>query len=119
MSTDNKVNDFLADIQASSPDHYQILQAARQLFHSVSQPVVESIKYGGLIYQRDHEMVGGIFVYKNHLSIEFSNGAQFDDPHGVLEGGGKYRRHIKLADLSDIESKKVGFYVEQTLAKCQ
>ena len=119
MTHSSKVNDFLADIQVSNVDQYQTLLAARQRFLSANKSLDESIKYGGLVYSLDGELIGGIFVYKQHLSIEFSHGAQFDDPYTVLEGGGKYRRHIKLAELSDIELKHVGFYIGQACARSE
>lgn len=34
------------------------------------------------------------------------------DPHGVLEGGGKLRRHIKLRALQDIADRHVAEYVQ-------
>ena len=116
MTSSTKVDDFLADIQASSSEKYEILLAARQLFLAAGKSLTESIKYGGLVYQRNDELVSGIFVYKAHLSVEFSRGAQFDDPYGVLEGGGKHRRHLKLVALPDIERKHTAFFIGQALA---
>ena len=49
--------------------------------------------------------VGGIYSYKDHVSLEFSNGARLDDRNGVLEGSGKLRRHVKLYNKDDIEKK--------------
>lgn len=115
MTNNERVENYLADIQAGSADHYRILLAIRKLFTDGGNAPVESVKYGGLVYLVDEQLVGGIFVYKAHLSIEFSHGAQFEDPHGMLEGGGKHRRHLKITDLSDLESKHAGFYITQAL----
>ena len=35
-------------------------------------------------------------VYKLHVNIGFFNGAELNDPDGLLEGTGKYMRHVKL-----------------------
>ncbi|MDH3664922.1 MAG: DUF1801 domain-containing protein [Alphaproteobacteria bacterium] len=76
--------------------------------------------YGGIVFEREagnHKtMVCGHFVYKGHVSLEFSNGYLLEDPHGVLEGKGKYRRHIKLYSLSDIEAKSVRSIIEQAFS---
>ena len=76
--------------------------------------------YGGIVFEREagnHKtMVCGHFVYKSHVSLEFSNGYQFDDPDSVLEGKGKYRRHIKLVKLSDIDAKSVRIMLEQAFS---
>lgn len=79
-----------------STEKYEMVQSIRALFLGVKDELVEDIKYGGVVYLADKTLVGGIFVYKNHISIEFSNGAQLPDPSGVLEGNGKLRRHIKI-----------------------
>ena len=65
--------------------------------------------YGGKVIELEKDnpksRVGGISAYKDHVSLEFSNGAQLDDRNGVLEGSGKLRRHVKLYDKDDIEKK--------------
>jgi len=35
-------------------------------------------------------------VYKLHVNVGFFNGAELNDPDGLLEGAGKYMRHVKL-----------------------
>lgn len=40
------------------------------------------------------------FAYANaftaHVNVGFFRGAELDDPDGLLEGAGKYMRHVKL-----------------------
>ncbi len=68
-------------------------------------------KYGGQLIQTNADdpdtQVGGIFAYTNHVTLELSQGALLDDPDGALAGKGKFRRHIKLSSLSEVESKGV------------
>jgi hypothetical protein len=35
------------------------------------------------------------------------------DPDKYLEGGGKYRRHLKIFDKKDIKNKKIESYVSK------
>jgi len=76
--------------------------------------------YGGIVFEREpgvHKtMVCGHFVYKNHVSIEFGDGYRFSDPESVLEGKGKYRRHIKLTSIDDIAAKHVHEMIEQAFS---
>ncbi|MGI9204076.1 MAG: DUF1801 domain-containing protein [Woeseiaceae bacterium] len=76
--------------------------------------------YGGMVFEREpgvHKtMVCGHFVYKNHVSVEFSQGYALSDPESVLEGNGKYRRHIKLTSLNDIQSRSVREMIEQAFS---
>lgn len=77
-------------------------------------------KYGGEVFVPDadqpKQFLGGVFVYKDHVSVEFSNGATFDDPAGHLEGKGKGRRHLKLRTLGDIDAKDFAGFLRQALA---
>ncbi|MCJ8322984.1 MAG: DUF1801 domain-containing protein [Rhizobiales bacterium] len=67
--------------------------------------------YGGLVFELEAKtpktLIGGIFASKLHLKVDFSHGHLLDDPTKILEGEGKYRRHIKLRSLNDIEDKNV------------
>ena len=73
--------------------------------------------YGGIVFELVPEkhatMVCGHFVYKHHVGLEFSRGYLLDDPEGVLSGSGKYRRHIKLRSLEDLDNYPVRTLIEQ------
>lgn len=77
--------------------------------------------YGGIVYELEpgnHQtMICGHFVYKSHVSLEFTNGYQLHDPEHVLEGKGKYRRHIKLFSEGDISEKSVRSMIEQAFSQ--
>lgn len=73
--------------------------------------ISEEVKYGGLLFSSKDSFCG-IFSYAHHVTLEFSRGARLPDPHAVLEGSGKIRRHIKLLSPADIEGKHVAKYVE-------
>jgi hypothetical protein len=117
MSTQNwaKVQRFIEDIQALSASKYLLLMALRDLVKSSGPKLIEEIKYGGLVYLLNSELRCGIFVYKNHLSLEFSRGAELPDPGKLLEGKGQFRRHIKLVQLSDIQSRRVAEFLNAAL----
>ena len=72
--------------------------------------VDEEVKYGGILFAAPVPFCG-IFVYKQHVSVEFSHGAKIVDPHGLLEGKGKGRRHVKLHTLEDLEKKYLTDYL--------
>ena len=114
-SQNAEVDAFLRDTQLVSPENHAMIIAIRDIFRKVDASFGETIKYGGLVFMSGKDLVGGIFVYRNHLSIEFSVGAGFADPDGFLEGKGKHRRHLKIRAMEDIEAKKVATYVAQTV----
>ena len=76
--------------------------------------------YGGIVFESEQgnpkTLVCGHFVYKNHVTLEFAKGNELRDPNGVLEGNGKYRRHIKLTRQGDIDDKFVRSMIEQAFS---
>ncbi|VAX02403.1 hypothetical protein MNBD_GAMMA20-1750 [hydrothermal vent metagenome] len=111
FSNNDKVDSFLNDIQFQSPEMFEILMSIRTIFHDTNLGLVEDIKYGGLVFTLSNTLIGGIFVYAKHISIEFSFGAELPDPDKILEGKGKKRRHIKIHVMEDVEKKKVKNFV--------
>ena len=62
-----------------------------------------------------NEDLGGVFVRKKHISVEFTSGYNMDDPNKFLEGSGKFRWHIKIKDKSEIVEKDLVFLLRQML----
>lgn len=116
-SSNDKVNDFLIDIKSTFPERYEIVDEIREVFINENAEIDEDIKYGGIVFNISGELVGGVFLYKQHLSIEFSNGAQFDDPEKLLEGKGKMRRHLKILEKGELKTKNASFYINQAVAE--
>jgi len=114
-SNNQKVNDFLSDL-ASLPNHQsEIVLLIRDLFLKTSEDLVEDIKYGGIVFSLSTGLIGGIYVYKEHISIEFSHGAGFADPDSILEGGGKYRRHLKIRSPEEVVQKNSADFINQAV----
>ncbi len=114
-SSNTKVNEFLLDIQSTFPDKSGMVEEIRKIFFNENPEVDEEIKYGGIAFSVLGQLVGGIYVYAKHISIEFSDGANFTDPEGELEGKGKMRRHLKILDKKDITNKNSSFYIKQAV----
>jgi hypothetical protein len=109
---DDKVQRLLQDLQITHPDLHAIVQAVRTVAHDATPQCTERVMYGGILFAAP-EQYCGVFAYSAHVSVEFGKGAELDDPHGMLEGKGKFRRHIKLSTLDDIASKHLKHYIAQ------
>ncbi|MDH5394577.1 MAG: DUF1801 domain-containing protein [Gammaproteobacteria bacterium] len=112
---DDRVNRFMEDLQAISPDKVEIIKPIRTIFLAADKNLTEEIKYGGLVFMLGNVLLGGIFPYKDHISIEFSHGAEFPDPSAILEGKGKNRRHLKIVKKKDINDKNVKTFVAEAV----
>ena len=115
-SKDSKVQQFIDGIELTDPTKYQILQQLRSIVFKQFPKIQEKMMFGGIIFSLAKD-VSGIFAYKNHVSMEFSDGYQLKDPKKQLEGKGKFRRHLKFQSLEDIAAKEVEFYVKQISAE--
>ncbi|MDM0031864.1 DUF1801 domain-containing protein [Variovorax sp. J22P271] len=97
------------------PQKHQIAVALRKEILRLARTATEKMIYGGVLYCLDDSFCG-IFSYKTHVSLEFGEGYRFHDPARLLEGAGKYRRHLKFKQLSDIRDKHAALYIEQAIA---
>lgn len=97
-----------------------IQDAVKEVVDQIAPDVRYVPKYGGEVFCADPDsdkvFVGGIFVSKAHVSLEFSDGAFFDDPVGQLEGTGKHRRHLKLRSVGDVDTKGTKALLKQAFA---
>ncbi len=112
-----KITDFMLDIQSISIERYDIALQIRKMYVDTLPTIIDDIKYGGLVFLRDGNLVGGVFFYKEHMSVEFSYGTSLSDPYMVLEGKGKFRRHIKITIADDIITKNISHYVKEALSQ--
>ena len=55
---------------------------------------------------------GYVNVFKAHVNVGFFRGAEIADPHGMLEGDGKFMRHVKLRPEHDVEAAALGNLIE-------
>ncbi len=44
-------------------------------------------------------------AFKAHVNVGFFRGAEIPDPDGLLEGTGRFMRHVKLGPERDVDAK--------------
>lgn len=113
-SKDKNVEKFLKDIMEIDDGKFNILAELRRIVFMNNKTIQERMMYGGIMFSNEKDL-GGVFVYKKHVSFEFSEGYRLDDPENLLQGTGKKRRHLKLYALTDISDNRVDFFVKQAL----
>ena len=116
MNVNPRINNFIQDLMFTDKDKGEILVSLRELLLKIAPNAKEKIKYGGLVFLSDKRLFCGIFIRKNHISIEFDRGAEMQDPDNLLEGSGANRRHVKIFQKEDINSKKAEYYIKQSFA---
>ena len=51
-------------------------------------------------------------VFKAHVNVGFFRGAEIADPEGLLEGTGKFMRHVKLTPERDLNATALRKLIE-------
>jgi hypothetical protein len=51
-------------------------------------------------------------AFTDHVNVGFFRGAELQDPNGLLQGTGKYMRHVKLWPDSEIDSAALKKLIE-------
>ena len=113
MRANPKINDFIQEILFMDEDKGKIVISLRKLVLEIAPSAKEEIKYGGLVFLIDKRLICGIFIRKNHISVEFAQGAEMQDQNNFLEGSGKYRRHLKIFQQDDVNNKNAEYYIKQ------
>lgn len=82
------IQDLLEDVRLLGEMQFEIVDTVRALVQQTIESVSEEVKYGGILFTSGVPFCG-VFAYKDHVSVELSQGARIADPTGLLEGTGK------------------------------
>jgi hypothetical protein len=117
--TDNdlKIEELLANFNLKNPHLTELLTELRKRVNKAAPELEETVKYGGLVFLRDGELLGGLFLYKAFVTMEFSFGNALKDEDKLLEGKGKLRRNLKFSEQQDIEDKRAEYFIGQAFAQ--
>ena len=55
---------------------------------------------------------GYVNVFKAHVNVGFFRGAEIADPRGMLQGTGKFMRHVKLRPEHDVDAARLTKLIE-------
>lgn len=113
-SKQSSVDNFFDDLGHIDPEKQQIALTLRQEILKLAMTAEERMMYGGVLYYLEDSFCG-IFSYKSHVSLEFSEGYRLQDPERRLEGSGKFRRHLKFKQLADVKTKQPATYIKQAI----
>lgn len=114
MEHGQKIKNLLQDFDLINPELASIIRDILEIVFSIAPNSGEKVMYGGIIFTIHNRMYCGLFLRKNHVSVEFDLGYRLDDPEKHLEGSGKYRRHLKILSREEIKTKKVKEYILQS-----
>jgi hypothetical protein len=66
-------------------------------------------------------VVGGVALayvdaFKAHVNVGFFRGAGLDDPHGLLQGTGRFMRHVKIPATGEVDAPALTALIREAYA---
>jgi hypothetical protein len=93
-------DDYLDD---QPPKNRSIIRALRLFVKRVESGLEESVKWGNGCWVKGKVPISYVYSAPDHVQFGFIRGSALQDPRGLLEGNGKYVRHVKVRKPSDID----------------
>jgi hypothetical protein len=85
------------------PKQKRMISALRKLMKVSAPTLTESVKWTNGCWIGQEWPVAFLHAKDDHLQFGFFAGAELSDPKKLLEGSGKYVKHIKVRTLGDID----------------
>lgn len=117
MKQHQTIEELLQDFAVTNPELTEILVALRKIVLSASPDLEEAVKYGGIVFLKQGQLLGGLFLRKQFVTLEFSFGHELVDDDHLLEGTGRFRRNLKFREMGDLDVKRAQYFIEQAVRK--
>jgi len=110
----SKAKTAKALVKELSPGLRTIMGRLRSFVKKKAPQLDEQVKWGGICW------VGrGVVCYahplEDRVDFGFFKGAMLKDPGGILEGNGKFLRHVKVRQPADIREREFAVLLGQAL----
>lgn len=104
--------------EADQPARNQaIIRVLRKLVKRVAPRLRESVKWGNGCWVTDDANVAYVYSADDHVQFGFFNGAALKDPRKLLNGSGKFVRHVKLREAAGAEDAALKALLRQAVAQ--
>jgi hypothetical protein len=92
-------------IGGQSPKNQAIIRALRRFVKRVEPGLSEAVKWGNGCWIGKDGPVAYVYSDTEYVQLGFFRGSSLRDPAGLLEGSGRYVRHIKVRSPSAIDRR--------------
>ena len=98
------------------PKHQRILRALRKIVRDAEPSLVEGVKWGNGCWLGARGPVAYAHVQEDLVQLGFFAGTSLADPAKLLQGKGKFVRHVPLASPGDIDEAALRALLRQATA---
>ena len=110
----SKAKDAKTLLSELEPPIRSLVQKLRTFVKKHAPDLEEQVKWGGLC-SVGNRVVCYIHPHEAHVDFGFFQGVSLDDPKAILEGKGKFVRHIKIRKASDIQEREFARLLKQAM----
>lgn len=105
-------DDYLAD---QTPENRTIIRELRAFVRRSAPKLVESVKWGNGCWLKGKVPVAYVYAERGFVQFGFMLGSRLADPRGLLEGAGRYVRHVKVFDSAEIHESALAAMLRQAI----
>lgn len=110
MKTYATFDEYLADQVARNQ---ALIRVLRKFVKGVAPRLQESVKWGNGCWIKGDTPVAYVHCENDHVQFGFFGGSALKDPKGLLNGQGKFVRHIKVIKRTDIDEAAFSALLKQ------
>jgi hypothetical protein len=102
-------------LAGQTPRNQAVIRALRTFVRRVAPQLQESVKWGNGCWLQGKAPVAYVYSAPDHVQFGFFGGSALKDPKRLLNGEGKFVRHIKVSKRSDIDDRAFGALLRQAV----
>jgi hypothetical protein len=106
-------------LEDQDPKNQAIIRSLRRLVKRVAPGLSEAVKWGNGCWISTNGSVAYVYSAVDHVQFGFFDGSSLKDPRGLLQGQGKYVRHIKVHDPSVVDERAFAALLRQAVRSRQ
>ena len=92
-----------------------VAEELREVISTASRELTEEVKWGFPCYTAGGRCICGFMAMKDSVNFVLYQGANLDDPSGLIEGTGKSMRHVKLRSVKDIRKPAFTKFIKESI----
>ena len=100
-------------LAGQAPRNQGVIKDLRKFVKRVAPQLQESVKWGNGCWVQGKVPVAYVYSAPDHVQFGFFRGSALRDPSGLLEGEGKFVRHVKVRKRSDLDERAFGTLLRQ------
>jgi hypothetical protein len=108
---------FDAYLDAQAPRQQAIIRKVRAVVKRSAPRLVESVKWGNGCWVDGNSPIAYVHCAPDHVQFGFFDGSALADPRGLLQGSGRFVRHVKLRHAADVAPRVLAAFLRQAVAR--